>query len=174
MQALKNLLAAYARKRRTATVSFPLQTVWSRMDDQAEPDAIRLGNQLISAHGDNASRFRRDQIVKVIDLETGRFVLGYARGCGENRQFASTVALNYDQRLQLGLTEQVTKNQKLVVLPADVLEREYFYMYTQGDRRDRGARGYAVIGLFLGTIGFLPTAAGWVSGLAQFIYGLFV
>lgn len=160
---MRKFMEAVARKRTTAEVSYPLKTIFSRQDDGGEQDVIRLGNELITNDPTKVNKFRRSELVKVLDLDTGRFVVGYARGCGSERQFKTTVALNYDQRLQLGIAEQKATEKNLVVTRANLVEKEIFFTWTQSDLRDRVNHKHVLIALALGVIGFIPTAQSWIT-----------
>lgn len=166
---MKKLMEAAARKRTTAKVAFPAKTIFSRQDDGGEPDVIRLGNELITNDPKNNEKFHRSDLVKVLDLDTGLFVIGYARGCGSERQFKTTVALNYDQRLQLGITEQKATERNLVVMKASLLEREIFFTWTQSDLRNRVDHKHVMGAWGLGILGFIPTLQQWIESLVMLI-----
>lgn len=109
-------------KKNTQKVS----SLWE-LTDKSPQNTIRIANKLIKSKNNPSGLFRRNELITVYNQSTNQYVCGFARGCGKAMNlYPSTVALDYDQRLHLGVKKDEKKGDFLM-WKARAYEQRQFY-----------------------------------------------
>lgn len=99
---------------------------------------------------------KRGDLVKIVNPANGAFVLRFAQGSGEHRIRHNAVGLDYEARLQLGLSSNETE---LFVCRANAADREFYLMYLDHNASARQSRIACWVMIFCGAVVLFSTIA---------------
>jgi hypothetical protein len=113
--------------RRKPIKKVEISTLWTLHKADSFQNQIRVDAGLIRSENNPKGIFRRDELVTVFNPDNNKFVCGQVRGSGSTYKsmFRSTIAIDYSQRVNLGIDFD-TKNHALEVWNARPFEIEYF------------------------------------------------